>query len=341
MNKSGLEDYRFIFSKLVEPSNDPTKRRELTSQILRHKNYPKWLEEKLAILDRVPKVESVLSEIRNNPTRIDDFTSILKIGAFFVSNGYSSLEFIPSSRDEPRPDIKFSCASEDVFVEVKRLQDTAQWGPIQDSLRAIPSGISVEIEVDFDLYRQQVDKIIDEVSKALRCRAGAIPSKIDLGYATIVFRGLPGIPSTSTAVMITTLDAWSIVGDKDYKGERGQIRYSDIRRIFESRLTDAVRQLSSVEGCRIVAFDLQRVFGDPNLLMDAFIGTLKCRFLMPAGAEWYRVQDGLFHNSAYSSVDGVVTFIGDEPHEALANPQAGNGERCVSIAGLDKFPPSE
>ena len=341
MSDSELQDYQRIRSQLIAPTRDTEKRRELTSQILRHKSYPKWLEGKLEILGKTKNLEAVLSEIRNNPVRVDDFTAILKIAAFFVSNGHPDLEFVPASQNEPRPDIMIPSSEKEIFIEVKLLVDTLQWGSIQDSLRAIPSGILVEIKVDFELYNKQVEQIVAEATKTLKCEPSTIPPQIDMGYATIIFRKIPGIPSTSTVVLISTVGAWKVVGDKDYKGESGEIRYSDIRRIFESRLAYASRQLSSVDGCRIVAFDLQRFFGDPKLLEDVFIGTPNVRFHFPRGADFYREADGLFNNSAYSSVDAVVTFIGDSPNEALANPKATQGNDCFSRAGLNGFRPSE
>jgi hypothetical protein len=77
------------------------------------------------------------------------------------------------------------------------------------------------------------------------------------------------------------------------------------------------------------------------LLEDAFIGTPKVQFLMPRGANFYRAADGLFHNEQYRSVDVVVTFIGESPHEALANPSAMQGKHCLAIAALNEFQPTD
>jgi hypothetical protein len=58
-------------------------------------------------------------------------------------------------------------------------------------------------------------------------------------------------------------------------------------------------------------------------------------------ANFYRAADGLFHNEQYRSVDVVVTFIGESPHEALANPNAMQGKHCLAIAALNEFQPTD
>jgi hypothetical protein len=318
---------------LIEPCQE-RKKQELTLQILRNKNYPTWLEEKLGILEKTENLDSVLSDMRDNPVRIDDLVAMLKIAAFFVSNGYQDLEFIPPSQRETKPDIKISKDQEEIYIEVKLLQDTSGWGHIQDSLRAIPSGLYVEVMVDFELYEKQTAYIVAEAQKALLASTNKVPAKIDLGYATISFSRLKGIPATSTLVAVSTLDVWSVVGDEDYRGEKDKIRYSDIRRIFAGRLEHAMEQLSSVQGYRVVAFDIGRFMGDSDLLEDVFLGTPKVKFLPGRGAQSFPASDGLFLDEAYFSLDAAITFIGDAPHEAIANPKMEKSPHCLSLLGF-------
>jgi hypothetical protein len=259
----------------------------------------------------------------------------LKVAAYFVSNHYSNLEFIPPSQRERRPDIKILNYETEIFIEVKLLSDTSKWGHIQDSLRSIPSGLLVVIRVNFGLYNQQVEQIITRSRDALLCRnANTLPSPINLGYATIDFRNSAGLPANSTQVMISPLDALSVVGDEVVERNSGELSYSDIRRIFESKLEEAIPQLSSVEGCQIVVFDVDAArlmsMGGPDVLADAFGGTP-----MLVG----RREDGIFANREYSLVDAVVTFVGDAPSEVLANPTGQS--RCLSLLGLNGLEAAE
>lgn len=259
----------------------------------------------------------------------------MKIAAYFVSSHHSDLGFIPPSQHERRPDIRIPSSERETFIETKLLSDTSKWGFIQDSLRGIPSGLLVDIQVNFELYEQQVARIITDSRNALLNRnPNTLPPQINLGYATIAFLNSPGLPANSTQVTISLLDALSVAGDEDFGVDSGELRYSDIRRIFESKLDEAIPQLSSVEGCRLVVFDVDAArlirMGGPDVLADAFIGTP-----MLVG----RRGDGLFANPAYSLIDAVITFVGDSPNEALANP-AGQS-RCLSLLGLDGLDASE
>lgn len=196
--------------------------------------------------------------------------------------------------------------------------------------------------MDFELYNHNVDEIIAAAKKAiLQRKDGTTPPSIDLGYASIAFINLPGVATSITTIMISQFDVSQIVGEKEYTGEKGQMRYSDLRNLFASRLDEAIQQLSSVKGCRVVAFDVERFMGIHDLLLDVFIGTPRVRFLRPRGVEWFREADGLFYNAAYSSLNGAVTFIGDSPCEALANPSEKESQKCLSSLGLDGYKPEE
>lgn len=267
--------------------------------------------------------------------QLDDSAAVLKVAAYFVSHHHSNLEFIPPSQHERRPDIKIRSSEIEIFLEIKLLTDTSKWGSIQDSLRGIPSGLLVNIQVDFELYPQHVERIINDSRNALRNRnPNTLPPSIDLEYATITFLNSPDVPANSTQVAISSLDAWRIVGDQDYTDNTPEVTYSDIRRIFENRLDEAIPQLSSVEGCRVVVFDVEWAqymrMGGHDLLVDAFRGT------PTVGG---REDDALFANSA-SSIDAVVTFVGEQPDEAVANPNGRHG-RCLSLLGLNGLEASE
>ena len=62
------------------------------------------------VLEKTEALDSVLSDVRENPIRIDDLAAMLKIATFFVSNGHQDFDlFIPLAQRQTRPDIKISC----------------------------------------------------------------------------------------------------------------------------------------------------------------------------------------------------------------------------------------
>lgn len=74
--------------------------------------------------------------------------------------------------------------------------------------------------------------------------------------------------------------------------------------------------------------------GNTELLEDAFLGTPKLQFLPEGGVKSFHASDGLFFDKAYSSLDAAITFIGDTPNEAVANPNRKESPHCLSLLGF-------
>jgi len=170
---------------------------------------------------------------------------------------------------------------------------------------------------------------VDSIRKELL--KGTPPLPIDLGFARITFEKSNVVSASQTAVTISLRDAVKVVGEEDYKGGPNEIRYSDLRRLISSRLDEALGQLSSKGGCRVVVFDVARFPSTPLLLQDVFIGTLTGRFKRTGGAVSYREKDRLFCDGLYSAIDLVVAFAGNQPVESLVEPQSSCGKRCEEL----------
>lgn len=298
---------------------------------LSRQGYAKMLEDYLSTLKKTPGLNSILADIRENPTEIDDFVSILKVGHYFVSNG-ASLEFIPPVESEQRPDIKITKDSQQIFIEVKRLADTTRWREISQKLSSISSGLTVDISVDFDLYEHQITEIVDKISKALANRTSTQPpTDFSINnYANVRFANTGAATADPTVVIISERTGLTIVDDAEFKGGIGELRYSDLRIIFQSRLDKALSQLLSSNGCRVVAFDIDRFIGPARILGWIFLGTPMTNSKNRRDWSLTNKGDGIFCDAKYSKIDVVIAFFNGLP-ERIRNPVATNGVQCLKL----------
>jgi hypothetical protein len=323
-----LADYEHISKTLIDPCSIK-KKNHLVREISRSKGFAEYLDGKLTLLENVPGLDSITKDIRNNPAAIDDFVSVLKVGAHYLSKGFA-LEFVPPGADKS-PDIRIQKNWADVFVEVKRLVDDTKWVEIIEELQQIPSGYLVNMTVDFDLYQQQVKEIVERTRQALLTTGSAKNFDVD-DYANITLESSGAVPANATAVRISSR-VWSYVGDDEREREPrapGEVTYGDLRQMFGSRLDKALEQLESVDGYRVVAFDIEHDIGSKKTLENIFIGTLKFRFAPHRGGLWFREQDGLFWNDKYSSVALALGFFGGTV-VLTRNPRCSEAASCESL----------
>jgi hypothetical protein len=200
---------------------------------------------------------------------------MMKIAAYFVKTFHSKLEFLSQSKSKRTPDIRIKTKEGDTFIEVKHLIDNSHWDKIQDDLRSIPSGLWVDIEVDYELSPQEVKGIIEVTKNALRrTKSHGKPKVITHNSATIRIQTLSEVSPSSTLVVVSPRDLFHIVSEQEYRGEPGQITYRDLRDLFAPRMDKALAQLLSVNGFRAVIFDVARfVGGFDDVLKDPFWGT--------------------------------------------------------------------